>query len=305
MKYLILAFSLIACSLAFAQTPSSTPIPKVIQTPVVKNDGQKREKKELTNEEMFKVAIKSFLEQVDLIKNKTTSLKVAQLKNLWEVYVDWLIEQELADKNFRAIYINTLDKYAALEGDKLIKELESFVKSEILKKTSKMCVKEKESCLINSCCSGLSCLNAPAVIPQGKNTCKAIHSECSTSADCCSQKCDKLSKKCIANSICIAKVSLGSSCTKGEVCEKGTCQNYDKDTSGIGTCTRTFDKCSSSDQCCSGNCLENKCMPRMICSDCVGEGKSISGTQECCVGLYPNLKGVCIPDLPPLVPEVY
>lgn len=136
------------------------------------------------------------------------------------------------------------------------------------------------------CCSG-PCNSNGYCEPCGGNT-----SACEQNTDCCSQNCVNGTCQCY---------SYGTACTSSQQCCSGLCyenacdscapQGYSCATlqccSGLlcnvvagslcETCLLNGNTCTSSSQCCSGNCLDGTCEPA-----CLANGSQCSSPGQCC-----------------------
>jgi hypothetical protein len=110
----------------------------------------------------------------------------------------------------------------------------------------------------------------------GTGTCRQVGDTCASSADCCSVECDSVGKICTVPGQCKPG---GGSCTIPQdcctfVCNSGLC--------GGSQCTSDNQPCSSSAQCCSGNCTggEGVCAP--LNPSCRTNGNACTTGNDCC-----------------------
>lgn len=213
-------------------------------------------------------------------------------------------EKEKIKKGFE-----DLSKDPSLNSGNAEEKLNKFITDKFneINQTPLEKIKEGKVCNNLVCEEGLQCLTSRT--QEDRPKCKMATLECKEDKDCCSSSCklnpDRKIKMCERISLCFRPLRLGESCVANPVCAVGTCSEFNSKTLGIGECSDNGSACGKNTDCCSNSCENKKCVRSLVCKDCVGNGDKVANPKKCCEGLYPNDKGVCIPDLPPLVfPQV-
>lgn len=213
-------------------------------------------------------------------------------------------EMETIKKNYEKLVSDSSEKPENIED-----KLNNFIKTQYdeINKTELAKIKENGVCNNGPCADGLTC--AVARIQEDGPKCKKVDSECKVDNDCCSSSCklNQTTKKktCGSVALCFKPLLLGQSCMNDPVCSVGKCLEYNSETSGIGECSERGSSCKKNIDCCSNSCSNNKCVTSFVCKDCVKNGYKPANGKKCCEGLYKNEKGMCVPDLPPIVmPQV-
>lgn len=194
---------------------------------------------------------------------------------------------------------------SAMASGKTEEEFYKFISAQLeeINRTQVVKIKEGQVCNNWSCEEGLKC--APDPRQEDGQSCKKEGKECRDDGDCCSSSCtlNKKSKKRYCEEVykCFKPINLGGSCLNNPVCGEGECLAFNSRTSGIGECEAKGKSCKKNADCCSNSCDRNTCVEAYICKDCVKNGKKPSRGQKCCEGLYLNDRGMCAPDVPPIV----
>lgn len=162
------------------------------------------------------------------------------------------------------------------------------------------------------CCAGLKRHSYLGTKP---NSCKLSGNSCNSQSECCSGACVRKNLNepgyCISWKACYQPKNIGESCDpiNDPICLNSTCENYDKDTTGLNTCRKTGETCDGSSpagnsECCSGRCgTNNKCLENFRCSNCVGSGATPQNGETCCPGTYLDTQSnKCKTNLMPFVP---
>ncbi|MGZ3807155.1 MAG: hypothetical protein ACXVCE_03655 [Bacteriovorax sp.] len=195
------------------------------------------------------------------------------------------------------------------DSEKTEEAFYKFVQNQLedINKTPVAKIKEGQVCNNWSCEDGLKC--APDPKQEDGRSCKKEGRECRDDNDCCSSSCtlDKKKNKRYCEDVyrCFRPLVLGQSCMDNPVCGEGECLAFNSRTSGIGECVEKGKACKKNADCCSNSCNSHKCVESYICKDCMKNGKKPERGQKCCEGLYMNERGMCVPDVPPVVmPQV-
>ncbi len=201
-------------------------------------------------------------------------------------------------------------KDPSITPDKAEEAFYKFIQNELdeISKKALMKTARGEVCNTWGCEEGLKCAPDPIQLESpGK---KKRGQECKENSECTSQECveEKIgSKKKICEDIfrCYQPLQLKESCDQNPVCGEGSCLPINYQTAGIGECEVIGKSCKKNLDCCSDSCVSNICQSKKICKDCLGNGAIPQRGQVCCEGLYKNLKGVCVPAVPPsVIPQV-
>lgn len=198
----------------------------------------------------------------------------------------------------------------SITPDKAEEEFYNFIQAELDNLSKRPLIKtgRGEICNTWGCEEGLRCAPDPSQRSQAgkKNQGDACRedSEC-LSMECVEERVGSKNKICEDVYRCYQPLQLNESCDQNPVCGMGSCLAVNFQTAGIGECEALGKSCKNNSDCCSDSCMGNICKPKKICKDCLGNGAMPQRGQVCCEGLYKNLKGVCIPAIPPsVIPQV-
>jgi hypothetical protein len=168
--------------------------------------------------------------------------------------------------------------------------------------------KEGQICNNWGCEDGLKCAPAPTQeFASDNKKCSKANCACENDNECDSRACtydsDKKRSTCEMVKVCYRPLSMGQSCVTNPVCGEGDCLPFSSKSAGIGECVDVGGKCKGANDCCSESCNKGRCVESYVCKECVKNGSKPTRGQNCCEGLYQDLKGVCVPDVPPIVPK--
>ena len=168
--------------------------------------------------------------------------------------------------------------------------------------------KEGQICNNWGCEDGLKCAPAPTQeFASDNKKCSKANCACENDNECDSRACtyDSVKKRstCEMVKVCYRPLSMGQSCVTNPVCGEGDCLPFSSKSAGIGECVDVGGKCKGANDCCSESCNKGRCVESYVCKECVKNGSKPTRGQNCCEGLYQDLKGVCVPDVPPIVPK--
>lgn len=157
------------------------------------------------------------------------------------------------------------------------------------------------------CCQGLVSLPG-SLVSSSSNSCLRGSETCQKNDDCCSGVCNQKTPDtpgtCLQKMKCYEVKELGAVCSGGNsVCREGECISYNKNITGLLECKGADSVCSNHDECCSANCISNRCKPKYTCMKCKKNSGTLEAGEQCCPG-YINIKNKCYPPLPPFVPSV-
>ncbi len=228
--------------------------------------------------------------------------KIADLKNLNAITN---FEERRILKRFDEL-VESAKKNKFNQEAAVLKVLEEEIK--IIDSKPLQCMNEGNSCNDTGCCQGLVCASVTSRKLEGEK-CNFSGNICKSDEECCSGVCElnpKTNRKsCAEVKRCFRPQGLGADCRINPVCGQGECSVFDTLTSGFEIGKMNGASCKNRNECRSNLCEQGVCRENKICKECIKEGKSIERGLKCCEGLYPNSKGRCIPDAPPMVlPEI-
>ena len=168
--------------------------------------------------------------------------------------------------------------------------------------------KEGQICNNWGCEDGLKCAPVPSQeFASDNKKCSKADCACENDNECDSRACtydsDKKRSTCEMVKICYRPLSMGQSCVTNPVCGEGDCLPFNSKSAGIGECVDIGGKCKGANDCCSESCNKGRCVEAYVCKECVKNGSKPTRGQKCCEGLYQDLNGACVPDVPPVVPN--
>ena len=164
--------------------------------------------------------------------------------------------------------------------------------------------KENDICNNIGCEKGYTC--APDPRQDYGNLCRQTGLECKVDGDCCSNECveDPRSRRKVCEDVyrCFRPLDENQACNTNPVCGVGSCLPFNSLVAGIGECVENTKACKANSDCCSNLCQGGVCKENFICKDCVQRGKKADRGRKCCEGLIESESGICIPDVPPVIP---